>query len=75
MKCPYCEREMRKGYFHDGDQPIQWIPEGQKPSIWKTGVAEGAVSLGQGSYWRTWSATAFYCRSCKIIIAPVPQPE
>lgn len=71
MKCPYCEREMRKGYFIDGSQPIQWIPEGSKPSIWKTGTAEGAVHLGGGSFWRNYKADAFYCSFCKVVIAPV----
>ena len=51
MKCPRCEREMRKGYFRNADQPVQWIPEGSKPSIWKTGVAEGAVVLSEESFW------------------------
>ena len=33
MKCPYCEREMKKGYFIDREAPIQWIPEGSKPGL------------------------------------------
>ena len=70
MNCPICNREMKKGYFHAGSQPIQWIPETAKPSIWKTGVAEGAVVLGSGSYWKTYKADAFYCSVCKIVIAP-----
>ncbi len=71
MKCPNCQKEMRKGYFIDGGQPIQWIPEGTKPSIWKTGVAEGAVVLGDGSYWKNYRATAYYCAQCKMVVAPV----
>ena len=33
MKCPACQREMQKGYFIDRECPIQWIPEGSKPSL------------------------------------------
>lgn len=71
MKCPYCGREMRKGYFHASDQPIQWIPEGTKPSIWKMGVAEGAVQMGDESFWKGYRADAFYCAACKTVIIPV----
>ena len=71
MRCPSCSRQMKKGYFHAASQPIQWIPEGTKPSILKTGVAEGAVVLCEGSYWKTYKADAYYCPTCQIVIAPV----
>ena len=71
MKCPYCEKTMRAGYFIDGSQPIQWIPEGTKPALLKGCLADGAVQLGDGSYWKTWRATAYYCPACKMVIAPV----
>ena len=70
MKCPRCEREMQKGYFRNSDQPVQWIPEGSKPSIFKTGIAEGAVVLGDSSFWSGYRATAYRCSSCHIIIVP-----
>ena len=70
MKCPYCEREMQKGYFRNADQPVQWIPENSKPSIWKTGVAEGAVVLSEESCWKAYRADAYYCSKCKLVIVP-----
>ena len=71
MKCPACQREMRKGYFIDREAPIQWIPEGSKPSIWKTDVADGAVVLGGGSYWKNYRADAFYCHTCRFVVTPI----
>jgi len=71
MKCPYCEREMKKGYFIDREAPIQWIPEGSKPGLFKGSLAEGAVQLGGGSFWKNYSATAWYCPACKIVTVPV----
>lgn len=71
MKCPYCGKEMREGYFQSGAQPIQWIPKDSKPSIWKTGVAKGAVVMGEGSLMKSYQAEAFCCSSCKIVIVPV----
>ncbi len=70
MNCPYCQKAMKSGYFIHRDQPIQWIPEGAKPSVWKTGVADGAVVLGSGSYWKSYRANAWYCPRCKTVIAP-----
>ena len=70
MKCPKCEREMRKGYLIDRECPVQWIPEDSKPSIWKTGVAEDAVVLSDDFSWRGYRADAFYCSACKFVIAP-----
>jgi len=29
MNCPYCSKEMRCGYFHNSERPIQWIPDGK----------------------------------------------
>ena len=70
MKCPNCEREMRKGYLKNTDQPVQWIPENSKPSIWKTGVADGAVVLSEESFWKGYRADAYYCANCKMVIVP-----
>ena len=33
MKCPYCQKEMQLGQISNWLQPIQWIPDGQKPSL------------------------------------------
>ena len=71
MKCPCCEREMRKGYLRNTDQPVQWIPEDKKPSIWKTGVADSAVVLSGESSWKGYRADACYCSHCKMVIIPV----
>ena len=71
MKCPYCEREMAKGYQYDGGKPVQWIPAASKPSALKGSVANGAVPLGDGSVWKGYRAEAFYCAACKMVILPV----
>ena len=71
MKCPACKREMRKGYFRHADQPVQWIPDGNRPSIWKTGVAKDAIVLSDESCWSGYRADAFYCPTCKFVVVPV----
>ena len=70
MKCPYCGKEMKKGYMTGGSQPVQWIPEGKKPSIWKGVAAKDGVELGYGDLWDGFKADAFYCQACKVVIVP-----
>lgn len=72
MKCPYCEKEMLSGYIPNGQQPVQWIPDGETPSIFSFSKAENAVELinkfaplkANG-----YKAEANYCPDCKIVIA------
>ena len=71
MKCPRCEREMQKGYFRNANQSVQWIPETSKPSIWKSGVAKGAIELGDCSFSRGYWVDAHYCPACRFVIVPV----
>lgn len=70
MKCPYCSHEMRLGYLNNATQPIDWIPEGEKPSIWKAKHAPKGVPIkGSGSYWKGFQAVAYYCVGCRVVIA------
>jgi len=68
MKCPCCEAEMKNGYFYDAVQPIQWIPEGKKPSAFRGGTAKEAVCMGTGSMWKGYRANAAYCQKCGMVI-------
>ena len=70
MNCPYCAREMLPGCLHNGDQPVQWLPDGEKPSVFAFAAAEKGVSLLNRSTLRGYQAAAFYCEKCKIVIAP-----
>lgn len=72
VKCPYCGKEMACGYLHNPNQPLQWIPKGDRPSGFAYTTAEKAVKLNNtfslfkiGGY----SAEAFYCDTCRIAIA------
>ncbi len=70
MKCPYCNHEMRSGYIRNSTQPIDWIPDGEKPSVWKGAHApEGVPLQGEGSYWKGYRATVCYCAHCKVVVA------
>ena len=68
MKCPYCEGEMKLGYLSGGEQPVQWIPQGKKISIWRAGVADDAVVFGDGGFFKGYTADAYYCQGCRLVI-------
>ena len=73
MKCPYCGTEMQAGYIPNGSQPVQWIPEGERPSLISFSVAEQGVPLiNQFKLFKAngYKAAAHYCAKCRIIIAP-----
>lgn len=72
MKCPYCGKEMQAGIIPHGTQPVQWIPDGSKPSFFSFSKAENGVLLNNDfSLFRrnVYSAKAFYCEDCKIVLA------
>ena len=72
MKCPHCQSEMQSGYIPNWSSPVQWLPNGKKPTLWSFSVAAGGVPLinkfrlGLTYMYR---AKACYCGKCKIVIA------
>lgn len=69
MKCPYCDEEMSIGYIHNGNQPIQWLPSGKKPSIFRFSVVEDGVKLNSKLSLNGYCAESYYCNTCHIVIA------
>jgi len=73
MKCPYCQKEMLPGCIPNWSQPVQWLPDDEKPAAFAFSVAEQGVPLNnqfkplQAHGYR---AEARYCPDCKVIAAP-----
>lgn len=71
MKCPYCEKEMSKGCLYNGSQPVQWIPDGGRPSWLKFTASPDGVSLDNRFTLRSgYAAEAHDCHACQLVIAP-----
>lgn len=73
MKCPYCNNWMLSGYIPNGGQPVQWIPEGLKPSAFNFMTTERGVTLNNkfSPFKRSaYQAESYHCPHCKIVIAP-----
>ncbi|MBQ7005176.1 MAG: MarR family transcriptional regulator [Clostridia bacterium] len=71
MKCPYCSKEMLSGYLYNGSQPLQWIPEGEKPLFFNFDVAHYAVELkNKFSFFKGgYRAETYYCDRCHVVIS------
>lgn len=64
MKCPYCEKEMEKGYIKSSHF-IHWGKEE------KLGWVRDDIKLVKNSWQALWSgffAEAYHCETCKKII-------
>ena len=69
MKCPYCNKDMEKGYIKSG-QRVLWSRDKE------IGMAtEDDIKLYKNSFVNMMfngnTADSFYCPECKIIITPV----
>lgn len=72
MECPYCKKEMKPGYMYNGRQPLQWIPEDEKPSAFAFGTAKGSISLQHKPTFPAingYRAEAYYCADCRVVMA------
>ena len=73
MNCPYCGRTMLDGYIYNGRQPNQFLPKGVMPArISFTTTEKGVTLKNKFSFFKEsgYSAEAFYCNKCRIVIAP-----
>ena len=74
MKCPYCSKEMEKGFIRNARDSVRWYPEETDTSgFWPEN--EGSVMLAKLS-WVTGAETeSWYCPDCRMVITPVPEIE
>ena len=74
MKCPYCGKEMAKGFIFDGNH-VRWYPEGADTMLMFP-EEEGAVRLNAtGGVVTSARAESYYCSDCRMVITPVPEIE
>ena len=74
MDCPYCKKEMQKGFILGGNH-IRWYPEGAD-TMMTLPEEEGAVRLNAiGGLVTSARAESYYCADCRMVITPVPEIE
>ena len=73
MNCPYCGKEMEKGFIYSRD-PVRWYPEDADTNgLWPEN--EGTVLLAKVSLMTPAKAESWYCPDCCMVITPVPEIE
>lgn len=74
MECPYCKKEMQKGFILGGNH-IRWYPEGAD-TMMTLPEEEGAVRLNAiGGLVTSARAESYYCADCRMVITPIPEIE
>ena len=72
MECPYCKKEMQKGFIFNGNH-VRWYPEGADTMLMFP-EEEGAVRLNAtGGVVTSARAESYYCSDCCVVITPVPE--
>ena len=66
MKCPYCEKEMEKGYIQCRDG-VTWTPKKQLVSALSI-LGKDAVSLFNGAADNSSAVYAYKCSKCKKVL-------
>lgn len=67
MKCPYCQREMLRGYVQCQDG-VYWTPTQQWASI--ASFSRKKVSLENGGSPSNTAVYAHRCEQCGVVIIP-----
>ena len=74
MKCPYCEKEMQKGFIFNARDSLRWYPgETETGGMWME--KEGSVMLARVRWVSGADAESWYCPDCRMVITPVPEIE
>lgn len=70
-KCPYCGKEMARGYIYNGRNPVCWIPEkNTPPKLAFTKSKEGIqLSHVRSSVLSGYRAEAYYCDTCHMVLS------
>ncbi len=68
MKCPYCEKEMKKGILSgDGRTKVRWKEGNKKADIWDTLSFKCNLSAIRYSLC-SFTAEAWFCHDCNKMI-------
>ena len=72
MNCPKCGRPMQDGYIYSWAQPVQWAPDGVKPSFMMAKVMRGGVLLREKRHGmiNRHQAEAYHCPDFRLVVAP-----
>ncbi len=68
MECPYCQKEMQRGYIPTDNIPAQWIPDGTRQSMFKLKYSKNCRKIVSENTAFGVHATAYFCEDCGVIL-------
>ena len=69
MKCPYCKKDMNKGFISQDRFALKWIPEEKYKGAIFQWFAKG-IKLTD-SYSNVDSVESYFCENCKKIVIDI----
>lgn len=66
MKCPYCQKEMEKGFIYSGKTNICWTPLAQQRSSIINRPLEHEVQLAKYNFLKGCQVFVYRCSDCLI---------
>lgn len=73
MICNTCGNEMKKGFIPNYKGPVFWAPEESSIPLFIWDRPNKAVMLEYGSMWKVRKAISYYCKTCNVVVTPVPK--
>jgi len=71
-KCPYCQKEMKKGFVEcDGRASLIWLEENKKRSIISKMRDKDCIVLGKRDLLNGVNVESNYCETCNKVIIDI----
>ena len=67
MICPYCKKEMEKGFIQSPHE-LAWLPGEKRHLFAAAQFHEGALVLSKLSLMKGSAVTAYLCRNCQKVL-------
>ena len=68
MKCPFCDKEMKKGIMYgDGRSGVHWNEGNKKVPFLEAMVGKGRLTVAKYSL-TTFTIESYYCAACKKMV-------
>ena len=76
MECPYCKKEMTKGYLYGEMCELQWLPSDRKPSFPNSRYKiMGSLGLKSSPHSSRACVKAYKCKECNKLIIDTNDTE
>lgn len=68
MICPYCNKEMLKGYIYHGKDDLRWTPENERPGFLINFPKDYEIQISKSKRIKRNKKIVYRCQNCKLFI-------